>query len=331
MKQKMTWPLVATFILIASLMTGCGNSEGPKPVGELPENSEAMSSESVETEVPETSTTNVPDRPYPQPPAPPKPPVNLYQLDLEAVQNELAQLNPGYGGQGQIVQQGPGVIVSVSGAPISNITPLKKLPIFAMEAAQTPIEDLAPLRNMPMDQLYLEDTKVWNLEPLRGMPLTKLYLSNTFVKDLGPLKGMGITEMNLLGTPVGDITALEGMPLNSLWLTGTRVSDVSPLVKSPLVSLTLHKTRVTDIAPLAEIQTLQRLHIGETPVDDLSAIANMNLTRLVFTPSNIKKGLEAVRNSTSIRELGLRFEQRGDVMPPQVFWERYDNGDFSGE
>jgi Leucine-rich repeat (LRR) protein len=318
-------------LAVSCFVIGCGKQETPvaDPAATPQEAAVAVAEEAAE-DVTEVATPPLPPAPPTSGPSPfiARPDVNLYQLDLDSVQKQLIQLNAGYNGSGQIIQQGPGVLVSLSQMPISNITPLKSLPILGMEAAQTDIEDLTPLRNMPMDQLYLEETKVWNLEPLRGMSLTRLYLSNTFVKDIGPLKGMPIEELNLVGTPLGDISALEGMPLKTLWLTGTRVSDVSPLLKSPLVSLTLHKTRVSDISPLANIKTLERLHIGETGVTDLSAIAGMNLSRLVFTPSKITKGLDAVRNSTSIRELGLQFEQQGDVMPPGIFWQRHDAGEF---
>jgi Leucine-rich repeat (LRR) protein len=104
-----------------------------------------------------------------------------------------------------------------------------------------------------------------------------------------------------------------------LWLTGTPVENIAPLKAVPLVSLTLHKTRVVDLSPLSGT-ALQRLHIGETPVSDLTPLKGLNLTRLVFTPANIKTGLE-VAKGLPLQEIGTQFDENGkDLMPPQAFW-----------
>jgi hypothetical protein len=106
-----------------------------------------------------------------------------------------------------------------------------------------------------------------------------------------------------------------------LWLTDCPVRDISPLRKTPLVSLTVENTKVDDISPLAE-HPIQRLHIGGAEVTDLTPVGQMRLTRLIFTPGKIKKGIDVVR-SMQIRELGTNFDNR---MPPSVFWEMYDEG-----
>jgi hypothetical protein len=106
-----------------------------------------------------------------------------------------------------------------------------------------------------------------------------------------------------------------------LWLTGCPVENLSPLEDLPLVSLTLHRTKVKNLAPLSETR-LRRLHIGETPVEDLTPLRGMALTRLVFTPANIKRGLEVVKD-LPLQEIGTRFDEEAkDLAPPSVFWER---------
>ena len=87
----------------------------------------------------------------------------------------------------------------------------------------------------------------------------------------------------------------------------------------PLVSVTLHRTRVKDLSPFSGT-ALQRLHIGETPVEDLSPLRGMALTRLVFTPANIKKGMDAARE-LPLQEIGTRFDDEAkDLAPPSAFW-----------
>jgi hypothetical protein len=55
---------------------------------------------------------------------------------------------------------------------------------------------------------------------------------------------------------------------------------------------------------------LQRLHIAETPVTDLSPLKGMRLTRLVFTPANITAGID-VAKSLPLQEIGTRFRRPG--------------------
>ena len=70
--------------------------------------------------------------------------------------------------------------------------------------------------------------------------------------------------------------------------------------------------------------TLQRLHIGNTPVTDLTPLRNLPLTRLIFNPSPITKGLMDVRRIPTMREIGTTLEGQ---QPPIEFWEAYDKGE----
>jgi Leucine-rich repeat (LRR) protein len=77
---------------------------------------------------------------------------------------------------------------------------------------------------------------------------------------------------------------------------------------------------VADLKPLSRITSLKRLHIGQTPVSDLTPLKYLKLERLIFTPGNITRGLDVVRNMKTITELGSTLETR---MPPEQFWLRY--------
>ena len=238
---------------------------------------------------------------------------------------QIKFFNPDYNGKGQFwIQQGQVRAAQLAGTGIDDLTPLKGLPLGALDLRVNPLRDLGPLENMPLVELYLEQTRVADLSALKGIPLKVLYLSNTAVADLSPLSGMPLEKLNLLGTRVTDITPLKNMPLKMLWLNETSVADVSPLSGTPLMSLTLHRSQVADLRPLSQM-ALKRLHIGDTPVEDLTPLANLALRRLIFTPGNISRGLEAVRGMTSLREIGTTFENR---MPAEQFWQRYDRGEF---
>lgn len=230
--------------------------------------------------------------------------------------------NPGYNGQARFASDPAlGLVGDFTGSKISDLSPLTGIPFNALDLRGQPISDLKPLQGMPLKLLGIEDTSVAMLTPLKGMKIEKLYLNNTPVNDPGPLAGMPLKELMLVGTKVKDLKALRGAPLQSLWLNGTPVSDLSPLAGCPLVSLTLEGTKVADLKPLSKMTILKRLHIGQTPVSDLTPLRHLKLERLVFTPGNIKKGLDDVRNMKTLTEIGTTLEM---LMPANDFWSRLD-------
>ena len=240
----------------------------------------------------------------------------------EKLHQGLKARNPEYNGQARFAQdQILGLVGDFTGSKISDLAPLAGIPFNALDLRGQPISDLKPLKGMPLTLLAIEDTQVSDLSPLKGMKLTKLYLNNTPVSDLKPLAGMPLNDLMLVGTRVRDLSPLKGSPVQTLWLNNTQVSDIAPLAKCHLVSLTLEGTRVSDLRALSRMTSLKRLHIGGTPVTDLTPLKALKLERLVFTPGTIKKGLDAARNMTTLKELGSTLEV---LMPPDEFWSRYD-------
>ena len=80
----------------------------------------------------------------------------------------------------------------------------------------TNVSDLTPLKGMPLKVLWLINTNVSDLTPLKGMPLEELDLVNTNISDLTPLKGMPLEWLDLAGTPA----AKKPLPK---WLDGVDV------------------------------------------------------------------------------------------------------------
>lgn len=123
---------------------------------------------------------------------------------------------------------GPG-----SGA-LSDLSPLKGLPLESLVCIHTPVVDVSPLEGMPLRQLQLQGTQVASLEPLRKAPLVDLNISFTRVTDLGPLRGMKLDSFYCDATRVADLTPLAGMPLKNLNWRGYDHADPRhrPLVES---------------------------------------------------------------------------------------------------
>jgi hypothetical protein len=236
----------------------------------------------------------------------------------------LKKKNPQFGGQVHMRPISPELLaVGIQDGNLRDISPLARQRIGVLDLSRCDITDLSPLEGLPIMELYLEENeRLSDLAALRGMPLQKLYLSNTRVENLGPLRGAPLQELNAVGTQIRDLTPLESCPITMMWLTDCPVKDISPLKRVPLVSLTLENTEVADISPLAG-HPIQRLHIGRAEVTDLTPVGQMQLHRLIFTPSKIKRGIDVVRNSPTLQELGTNFDNR---MPPPTFWALYDEG-----
>ena len=169
-----------------------------------------------------------------------------------------------------------------------------------------------------------------DLSPLAGMPLKNLWLKDCPVEDISPLAGMPLEQLSLMNTKITSIETCRSMPsIGILWLRDTQVSDLEPLSDVDIPSLDVQGTPVSDLAPLAGKWTLKRLNIADSAVSDLRPLAGLLLTRVIFNTSKIEKGLDVVRNMTSLEALDVEFEDAGDVLTPDEFWTRYDAGDFT--
>lgn len=219
-------------------------------------------------------------------------------------------------------------IAELADSGISDLQGLAGLELWAVDARGLPISDLSPLKGMPLQDLFLEETKVHDLSPLTGMALKKIYLTRTPVSDLTPLAGMSLSELNLFGSQVTDLAALAEVSVETLWLRETKISDISVLTGKRLVSLDLEGTTVADLRALAGMKSLQRLNIARSDISDLTPLKGLTLTRLIFTPQRITKGLDAVREMKTLTELDVELRD-SDRLTPEEFWKRYDAGQFT--
>jgi hypothetical protein len=82
---------------------------------------------------------------------------------------------------------------------------------------------------------------------------------------------------------------------------------------------------VADLSPLKGMP-LEELCCDRTLITDLSPLAGMKLKRLSFTPNPELKGLQAIRQMSSLAEIGTAYNKR---IPSNIFWKQYDEGAFS--
>jgi Leucine-rich repeat (LRR) protein len=261
---------------------------------------------------------------------------------VEAVVKKLQELNPGFDGKvrGSWGQGTPwienGVVTGFgfftdSVADISPVRAFERLRALCCSgtpfSGKSKFSDLSPLKGLPLTELFCQGTHVADLSPLQGMPLTRLICFGTPVSDLSPLKGMPLASLELYETQVSDLSPLKGMPLKALKCHYTNVADLSPLQGMSIKALYLLGTRVSDLSPLKGMK-LDHLDVNQTPVCDLSPLEGMNLTRIAFTPKNITKGLDVIRQMKSLKIVATGYGAK-EEFPPAEFWKKYDAGEFN--
>ena len=321
------WTKRLSVIVLVAMLAAC-SKEQPKPVerqSATPSDATAQTQPEAQPKAPaaEESPAKAEAPATDEPIA--KEPAHEVDLSPNALNARIRTANPQYNGSGQFQVKDGKLMAALRETGIIRLGPLRGLPLIYLDLMNTPVDDLRPLAKLPLRELFLESTPVSDISPLRDVPLEKLWLNNTQVADLSPLAGKQITELNLVGTPIKDLSALKGMPLTILWISNTQVEDLSALASMPLVSLTIENTPVSSIEVVKQLPQLERLHIAGTKVTDLTPVAGRNLTRLIFTPTNITKGIMDARRIPTMQEIGVTLETK---QPPIGFWEAYDAGRF---
>jgi hypothetical protein len=241
------------------------------------------------------------------------------------IQAILRKANPDYRGQGRFHEEGGEIVAAeFANCSLRDLSPLKGLKLRILDLSGNPVRELRHLKGMPLGKLFLENTAVESLRELKDAKLFELRLNNSPVESLDGLQGQPLEYLYAVGTRITDIEPLRKSNLRGLWLTDSPVADLSPLAGLPLESLTVHRTLVNDLSFVRKLPVIQRLHIGETLIEDLTPLEGLRLTRLVFTPSRIKRGIEVAQRLQGLREIGVAFDdQRQELMPPSQFWAQY--------
>jgi hypothetical protein len=242
------------------------------------------------------------------------------EQQAEAVAKKLRELNPAFDGKvtgfwGIGMPRIENGVVTGFGFGTDNVTDI------------SPVRALERLRSLTLGNDRNHRNKFSDLSPLKGMPLTTLDCSHTQVSDLSPLRGMLLTFLHCGGTPVSNLSPLKGMPLTLLRCECTKASDLSPLAGMPLSILYCDNTHVADLSSLRGMP-LTDLRFFATLVSNLSPLEGMNLTTIVFTPKNMTKGMDAIRQMKSLKNIGISAENNG-IFPPAEFWKKYDAGEFN--
>jgi Leucine-rich repeat (LRR) protein len=254
------------------------------------------------------------------------------EKQVDAVSKKLQELNPGFDRKethkidGGVVTEFKFVTDNVADiSPVRALVGLRKLTCNGSGSGKGILLDLSPLKGMPLTFLDCGWNPTFDLAPLQGMPLSDLLCGGTQISDLSPLKGMPLQSLDFDMTAVFDLSPLKAMPLTRLTCVMTNVSDLSPLKGMPLTALDFHQTRVSDLSPLTTMP-LRFLASNDTPVSDLTPLKELHLALIHFTPKNITRGIDAIRQMKSLKSIGTC--SSCNEFPPDEFWKKYDAGEF---
>jgi hypothetical protein len=202
--------------------------------------------------------------------------------------------------------------------PVSNLTPLRGLPIDRLLIDFTKATDLTPLQGMPLVALSANGAKITDLEPLKGMPLRELTISESKVSDLSPLRGAKLERLRAAGCAIEDFSVLKGMPLQILNIERNPVTlDLSVLEGAPLVDLNIGALGVNDLRPLAKMP-LERLFLTGNPITDLSPLRGLPLKALSLFGCLHARDLTPLTELTDLTELNVPLT----VILPDIFRKR---------
>ncbi len=110
--------------------------------------------------------------------------------------------------------------LSCFGGGITDLTPVSGMPLYGLTlSGNWELTNLEPLKGMPLTYFWCDNSQVADLSPLRGMPLKTLICHVTRVADLSPLKGMPLEELYCDHTLITDLAPLAGMKLKKLTFT----------------------------------------------------------------------------------------------------------------
>lgn len=182
--------------------------------------------------------------------------------------------------------------------------------------------------------------KSWNDVENNGPPkiengvVTEFGVYTDDVRDLSPIRALtGMKRLSCMGSGPGtglllDLSPLRDMKLEHLYCAWCpQITDLSPLKGMPLAEFGCEYTNVNDLSPLKGM-AVKELFLHGTPISDLSPLDGMDLTLIFFTPRNITKGIDVIRQMKSLQSIDITDGTNFSFLSASEFWKKYDAGEF---
>ncbi len=207
---------------------------------------------------------------------------------------------------------------------LTNISPLKGIPLVKLNLANTSIDSLNALKGTPLRWISIANTNVRDISPLAESKLFYLDVSNSTVANLHELEHLNISYLAIAGIPKTDLKILQKFPLknltidnrqmiyfdilNNLQLKELRVnaankSTIKRLAKIPLQSLILQGRNVNDLSGLNGMK-IRSLSLISTRVKNLNDIKNLPLKKLIIH-EGLMRDIKSLKHLLNLEELHL--------------------------
>ena len=89
----------------------------------------------------------------------------------------------------------------------------------------TQVSDISPLKGMPLTDLLIQGTRVSDLAPLRGMQLRSFTATSSPIADLSPLEGAPLSNVSISKTKITNLAPLKDAPLVSIYFTPAAITN----------------------------------------------------------------------------------------------------------
>ena len=174
-----------------------------------------------------------------------------------AVAAKLKELNPEFDGQWRVLPQiyeGKVVSVQLSGSSIRDLSPLRALTnLGVLTCDRCAISDISPLRGLPLWSINIAHNPLKDVTALEGMPLTYLNCWGCPISDFSPVKGAPLIHVMVGETRVRNISPFVNDAIRILRAPMSKIDDLTPLKNSNIRELSCASTQVTDFSPLKNV------------------------------------------------------------------------------
>lgn len=218
---------------------------------------------------------------------------------MEEVRSELCRRNPGLEETLSFLVQNEKIFRASFGAgPVADISPL---------AALKDLEQLKIGYRSPS----LPGRELTDLRPLMGLKHLKEveleFCPN--LRDLSPLFDKPLLALSLYATPLPELNWIAKSKIRALNLGGRDLPpDLNLLKHTSLEKLELNETPVADVSPLANVP-LRSLSIAATNVSDLKPLQRMSLAVLEMQTPHILDW-SPLKTITTLRHLRCKIQDR---------------------
>ena len=177
--------------------------------------------------------------------------------------------------------------LDISRNRVTDLSPLKNLPIRSLDIAGNPVRDLSPVLTPHLRELSLAATEVGDLACLTNTALVRLELGiGPAMRSFKTLSTLPLKRLRFLQRPEMRLCDIASLQLESLAVVGIHQDDLCYLTNMPLQELTLEESGITSLTPLASMP-IRSLTISSGTLVFLNGIENLPLEKLHLIGSRV--------------------------------------------